>query len=45
MKDQSRSSLHKCNKKRSRYLEELNDLSKRLDTTGDARVLGELEAK
>ena len=39
------SSLQDCNAKRTKYLDELTNLSKKLDTTGFDRLRGDIEAK
>ena len=39
------SSLQKCHRKRTKYLDELTDLSKRLDTTWCDQIQGEIEAR
>ena len=45
MIEQTTSLLQKCHSKRTKYLDELTDLSKKLDTTGSDRVWGEIEAR
>ena len=39
------SSLQDCNTKRTKYLDELTNLSKKLDTTGVNRLRGDIEVK
>ena len=39
------SSLQDCNAKRTKYLDELTNLSKKLDTTGVDRLRGDIKAK
>ena len=45
MREHLTSSLQDCHTKRTKYLDELTNLSKKLDTTGVDRLRGEIEAK
>ena len=45
MQEHLTSSLQDCNAKRTKYLDELTNLSKKLDTTGFDRLRGDIEAK
>ena len=45
MQDHLTSSLQDCNAKRTKYLDELTNLSRELDTTGVDRLRGDIEAK
>ena len=45
MREHLTSSFQDCNAKRTKYLDELTNLSKKLDTTGVDRLRGDIEAK
>ena len=45
MKQNSTSSLHKYNNRRTKLLKELDELSEKLDAAGDQGIWGETEAR